>query len=314
MKQKALFVVGPTASGKTAASIELALRLNGEIVSADSMAIYRGMDIGTAKPSIEERCGIPHHMINCVDPNQPYSVSEYQQDAQRCMRDIWSRNKLPIICGGTGLYVNSLIFPLDFSTVQGNEIIRRKWEAFAAQHGNLVLHDELRKVDPKAAEQIHPNNVRRVVRALEIFECTGIPKSDQASMAQPFELPYEPILMGITLPREQLYRRCDLRVEQMLSSGLEEEVCTLLSAGLSPKAQSMQGIGYKEIAAELSGELSRSEAINLLKKNTRHLAKRQLTWFRANDKIHWFDVSGYESFTDLYQEMMRYSLGNSAHP
>lgn len=177
-----------------------------------------------------------------------------------------------------------------------------------------MLHDELRKVDPKAAEQIHPNNVRRVVRALEIFECTGIPKSDQASMAQPFELPYEPILMGITLPREQLYRRCDLRVEQMLSSGLEEEVCTLLSAGLSPKAQSMQGIGYKEIAAELSGELSRSEAIELLKKNTRHLAKRQLTWFRANDKIHWFDVSGYESFTDLYQEMMRYSLGNSAHP
>ena len=185
MKQKALFVVGPTASGKTAASIELALRLNGEIVSADSMAIYRGMDIGTAKPSIEERCGIPHHMINCVDPNQPYSVSEYQQDAQRCMRDIWSRNKLPIICGGTGLYVNSLIFPLDFSTVQGNEIIRRKWEAFAAQHGNLVLHDELRKVDPKAAEQIHPKKHRREHRAIQNKDTTRIPQSDQPSIAQP---------------------------------------------------------------------------------------------------------------------------------
>ena len=190
MKQKVYFVVGPTASGKTAAAVELAQQLDGEVVSADSMAIYRGMDIGTAKPTQQEMRGIPHHMLDCVDPARPYSVSEYKEDAQRCIADILSRGKAPIVCGGTGLYVNALIFPLDFTAVKSNEAIRAKWEAYAAEHGNEALHEQLRRVDAPSADVIHPNNVRRVIRALEIYECTGVAKSAQASLERPAELPY----------------------------------------------------------------------------------------------------------------------------
>lgn len=310
MKQKVYFVVGPTASGKTDAAVALAERLNGEIVSADSMSIYRRMNIGTAKPSPEEQRGVAHHMIDCVEPSQPYSVSEYKEDAQRWIEDILSRGHAPIVCGGTGLYVNALIYPLDFTSVKSDEKIRAKWESFAAEHGNEALHAQLRKVDEKSALEIHPNNVRRVVRALEIYECTGVAKSAQASMEQPFELPYEPIVMGITLDRAQLYARCDQRVEIMMRRGLQKEVEDLLEEGISPAAQSMQGIGYKELVRAVQGEISLSEAVELIKRNTRHLAKRQLTWFRANDKIRWFDVTDAENREKLYTQMEEYSLGN----
>jgi tRNA dimethylallyltransferase len=310
MKQKVLFVVGPTASGKTDAAVELALRLNGEVISADSMAIYDKMDIGTAKPTLEEQRGVVHHMIGCVDPQRPYSVSEYKDDALKCMESIWAKGKLPIVCGGTGLYINALIFPLDFTSVKSDEKIRAKWESYAAEHGNEALHARLREVDPSSAEQIHPNNVRRVVRALEIYECTGIAKSEQASLEKPFELPYEPVLMGITLDRKLLYERCDLRVDRMMERGLMEEVKSLLQGGLSPDAQSMQGIGYKEIVWALRGDMPLCEALELLKRNTRHLAKRQLTWFRANDKIRWFDATSAEDRAKLCDQMERYSLGN----
>lgn len=310
MKQKVYFVVGPTASGKTAAAVELALRLGGEVVSADSMAIYRGMDIGTAKPSPKEMCGITHHMLSCVDPAHPYSVSEYKEDALHCIEDILSRNKVPIVCGGTGLYVNALIYPLDFSSVRSNGTIRAKWEAYAAEHGNEALHEQLRRVDKASANAIHPNNVRRVIRALEIYECTGVAKSAQASLNHPKELPYEPIMMGITMERPALYARCDQRVEEMLRRGLCNEVDGLLRSGLSVEAQSMQGIGYKELAAALLGRISMEKAVELIRSNTRHLAKRQLTWFRANDKIRWFDASDPHERAKVCERMKVYSLGN----
>ena len=290
MKQKVYFVVGPTASGKTAAAVELAQQLDGEVVSADSMAIYRGMDIGTAKPTQQEMRGIPHHMLDCVDPARPYSVSEYKEDAQRCIADILSRGKAPIVCGGTGLYVNALIFPLDFTAVTSNEAIRAKWEDYA--------------------RTVHPNNVRRVIRALEIYECTGVAKSAQASLERPAELPYEPVLMGITMERAALYARCDKRVEEMLRRGLCGEVENLLRVGLSPDAQSMQGIGYKELAAAILGKTSMQQAEELIRRNTRHLAKRQLTWFRANDKIRWFDATNSQERAKLCERMTAYSLGN----
>lgn len=310
MKQKVYFVVGPTASGKTAAAVELAQQLDGEVVSADSMAIYRGMDIGTAKPTQREMRGIPHHMLDCVDPARPYSVSEYKEDAQRCIADILSRGKAPIVCGGTGLYVNALIFPLDFTAVKSNEAIRAKWEAYAAEHGNAALHEQLRRVDAPSADAIHPNNVRRVIRALEIYECTGVAKSAQASLERPAELPYEPVLMGITMERAALYARCDKRVEEMLRRGLCGEVENLLRGGLSPDAQSMQGIGYKELAAAILGKTSMQQAEELIRRNTRHLAKRQLTWFRANDKIRWFDATNLQERAKLCERMTAYSLGN----
>ena len=310
MKQKVYFVVGPTASGKTAAAVELAQQLDGEVVSADSMAIYRGMDIGTAKPTQQEMRGIPHHMLDCVDPARPYSVSEYKEDAQRCIADILSRGKAPIVCGGTGLYVNALIFPLDFTAVKSNEAIRAKWEAYAAEHGNEALHEQLRRVDAPSADAIHPNNVRRVIRALEIYECTGVAKSAQASLERPAELPYEPVLMGITMERAALYARCDKRVEEMLRRGLCGEVENLLRVGLSPDAQSMQGIGYKELAATILGKTSMQQAEELIRRNTRHLAKRQLTWFRANDKIRWFDATNSQERAKLCERMTAYSLGN----
>lgn len=310
MKQKVLFVVGPTASGKSDAAVELALRLNGEVISADSMAIYEKMDIGTAKPTPEEQRGVAHHMIDCVDPNRAYSVSEYKDDAQKCIEEIASRGKLPIVCGGTGLYINALTMPLDFTSVKSDERIRAKWEAYAAEHGNEALHEQLRAVDPVSAEQIHFNNVRRVVRALEIYECTGVAKSAQASLEKPFELPYEPILMGITLDRAELYRRCDLRVDRMMQKGLLDEVRELLDGGLSSDAQSMQGIGYKELVWALRGDVSMEEAVELLKRNTRHLAKRQMTWFRANDKIRWFEATNAQQREKLCDQMESYSLGN----
>jgi len=200
--------------------------------------------------------------------------------------------------------------PLDFTSVKSDERIRAKWEAYAEEHGNDALHEQLKAVDPVSAGQIHPNNVRRVVRALEIFECTGIAKSAQASLDKPFELPYEPILMGITLDRAELYRRCDLRVDRMMEKGLLREVQELLDSGLSPDAQSMQGIGYKELVWALRGDVTMEEAIELLKRNTRHLAKRQLTWFRANDKIRWFEATNAQQREKLCDQMEAYSLGN----
>lgn len=310
-KPKVIFVVGPTASGKTAVAIHLAKQCGGEVVSADSMAIYRGMDIGTAKPSVQEQNGIPHHMIDCVDPVRPYSVSEYKDDAQKCIQDILERGQQPIVCGGTGLYINALIYPLDFTEVKSDEGIRKKWEEYAADNGNEALHAQLRCVDAKSADEIHPNNVRRVVRALEIYECTGVAKSAQASLSQPFELPYDPVVIGIALPREQLYSRCDARVDAMMGSGLVQEVESLLQGGLPVDAQSMQGIGYKEIASALINKTSQQEAAELVKRNTRRLAKRQLTWFRANDKIRWFDATEFENSTLFYSQLAWYSLGNS---
>ena len=311
MKKRVIFIVGPTASGKTAAAIHLAKKLDGEVVSADSMAIYKGMDIGTAKPTREEMQGISHHMISCVDPRIPYSASEYKDDAERCIFDILNRGKVPIVCGGTGLYVNALIYPLDFTSAPSDEKIRAELTEFAEKYGNEALHRELEKVDPKSASELHPNNVRRVIRALEIYRLTGKTKSEQATMDKPFELPYTPVLMGITQERVKLYEKCDLRVKKMMEEGLLQEVRNLLANGLTPEMQSMQGIGYKELVKHINGELSLPEAVELMQKLTRHLAKRQLTWFRANPDILWFDCTKAENLPEIYDKMLTYSLGKN---
>ena len=312
MKPKLLFVVGPTASGKTDAAIELALRCGGEIVSADSVAIYRGMDIGSAKPSIEEMRGVPHHLLSFADPAVPYSVSEYKRDALRCIADILARGRQPIVCGGTGLYVNALLFPLDFGSAPADASVREKWNRFLAEKGPAALHAELKKVDPVSAAEIHENNTRRVVRALEIYECSGVPKSAQRAPDAPPDLPYEPVLAGLTRPRPSLYARCDARVDAMLRAGLVEEVRALRIGGLSDGTQSMQAIGYKEIAAYLRGETTLEEARENMQRNTRHLAKRQLTWFRALDKIRWFDLESYADPGAFFRDLAAYSLGNSS--
>lgn len=287
MKRKLIFVVGPTASGKTAAAIDLALRCGGEVVSADSVAIYRGMDVGSAKPSAQEMRGVPHHMLSCADPAVPYSVSEYKQDALRCIEAIFARGRQPIVCGGTGLYVNALLFPLDFTASPANEAVRRKWQAFCEENGAHALHEALRRVDPVSAGEIHENNVRRVIRALEIYECTGTPKSAQRSLDRKEDLPYEPVLAGVTWPRETLYARCDARVDAMLRAGLVEEVRALRAGGLADGAQSMQAIGYKEIAAALGGEVPLEQAVEEVKLRSRQYAKRQRTWFRREPSVRW---------------------------
>ena len=285
MKRKLIFVVGPTASGKTAAAIDLALRCGGEVVSADSVAIYRGMDVGSAKPSAQEMRGVPHHMLSCADPAVPYSVSEYKQDALRCIEAIFARGRQPIVCGGTGLYVNALLFPLDFTASPANEAVRRKWQAFCEENGAHALHEALRRVDPVSAGEIHENNVRRVIRALEIYECTGTPKSAQRSLDRKEDLPYEPVLAGVTWPRETLYARCDARVDAMVAAGLFDEVERVFAAGVSHTAA--QAIGYKEAAAALAGEITREEAVEAIKRESRRYAKRQLTWLRKRAGALW---------------------------
>ena len=283
---KLLVICGPTASGKTALGVALAQALNGEVVSADSMQIYRGMDIGTAKPTREEMGGIPHHMLDVADPAEDYSVARYVHDADACVRDILARGKLPIVVGGTGLYIDNLIAGRDFAPFTGSW--REKLQARARDEGLPALHEELRRIDPDRAERLHPNDEKRILRALEVWYETGetITAHDERTRSLPPK--YDALRVCLQFSRrEDMWERIDRRVDLMMEAGLEEEVRDLLTSGVPPTATAMQAIGYKEFAAALRGEEPITQAVAEVKLRSRQYAKRQLTWFRRTPDIRW---------------------------
>lgn len=288
-KQKLIVLIGPTAVGKTKLSIELAKRFNGEIISGDSMQIYRGMDIGTAKITTEEMEGIPHYLIDIKNPDESFSTAEFQELVRMKIAEISSRGKIPMIVGGTGLYIQSVIYDYQFTEVPSDPNFRSLLEKEAEEHGPEWLHEKLKDADPESASRIHPNNVRRVIRALEIVHCTGKTASELQENQSP-ELLYDTALIGLTMDREMLYNRINLRVDLMRRQGLLDEVKFFYEKGLRD-CQSIQAIGYKELYDYFDGEISLEEAIENLKQNSRRYAKRQLTWFRNKMNVEWFDMS-----------------------
>lgn len=303
--QKILVIVGPTAVGKTQYALKMAELLDGEIVSADSMQIYKYMNIGSAKPSIDELATVRHHLVDEVDPRVSWSVADYQKCAKKYIGDILKRGKLPIVSGGTGLYVNSLLYDMDFSIKPRQDEIREKLEQEAQLHGNEWVHDRLRHIDPDASDRIHPNNLKKVIRAIEVYETTGnsMPEFNQAFQKTD---DYEWILVGLKRYREELYDRINRRVDDLLTKGLIEEVQHLLSIGLTEDNISMKGIGYKEIIGYLNEEYDKDEAVRLVKRNTRRYAKRQLTWFNRYKEIKWFDLSNLQEPDQAVQSMISY--------
>ncbi|MFS0823524.1 tRNA (adenosine(37)-N6)-dimethylallyltransferase MiaA [Bacillus sp. 1P02SD] len=306
-KEKLVVLIGPTAVGKTKLSIELAKKLNAEIISGDSMQIYKGMDIGTAKISIDEMEGIPHHLIDIKEPHENFSVAEFQAAVRKLISDIHSRGKLPMIVGGTGLYIQSVIYDYQFTDDASNPEYRKTLEQQANDNGVDSLYQELKEIDPESAERIHPNNIRRVIRALEIFKSTGKTMTEYMK-EQKQELIYDVALVGLTMDRDKLYDRINDRVDLMIESGLLEEVSTFHSQGLR-ECQSIQAIGYKELYRYLEGLLSLEEAISELKQNTRRYAKRQLTWFRNKMDVKWFDMTGKNGFEEKFNEIYKYIAG-----
>jgi len=290
MKRTVLIVAGPTAVGKTEAAILIANRFSGEIISADSMQIYKYMDIGSAKPTPQERTQAVHHLVDAVDPSKPFSVAEYQPMAKAAIEDVFSREKLPIVSGGTGLYVNSLIYDMDFSAPPGCPDYRRELEELAKREGSGRLHQMLSEKDPAAAQRIHPNNEKKLIRALEILHRGQDRVKEFSESFQPMK-DYGVLLIGLNRPRPLLYDRIDRRVDLLMEAGLVEEVKRLLAMGLAEEHISMKGIGYKEIIDYLRGKYSLADAVSLIKKNTRHYAKRQLTWFRRYEGMQWFSLS-----------------------
>lgn len=289
MKEKLIVIVGPTAVGKTKTSIEIANRFNGEIISGDSMQIYKGMDIGTAKITKDEMDGIPHHLIDIKDPREPFSVAEFQDKAKRLISEISGRNKIPMIVGGTGLYIRSVTHDYDFTDVIGNETYRQELEEFAKTHGNDALHSKLKHVDIESYHKIHPNNVKRVIRALEIYKESGKTMTEYLS-EQDNEEPYEYVIIGLTMEREKLYERINQRVDHMIQDGLIDEVKRLYDQGIKD-CQSVLAIGYKELYEYFEGYCTLEESIETLKRNSRRYAKRQLTWFKNQMEIDWIDMT-----------------------
>ncbi|KDR95250.1 tRNA dimethylallyltransferase [Peptoclostridium litorale DSM 5388] len=300
-----IIIAGPTAVGKTDLSIKLAHKYNTSIISADSMQIYRHMDKGTAKPSIEEMDGVNHYMIDVVEPSEDFSVAEFCRLAEGYIEDIHSNGHIPIVAGGTGLYINSLLYDMDFSSSQSNEKLRKELRDFANEHGPEKLHEKLRAVSPENADNIHPNNVKRVIRALEIYYETGNEKKDFASAPKP-STKYDPILIVLNRDREHLYSRINKRVDIMMEDGLLDEVRQLLEMGCTQNMISMRGIGYKEIICHLEGLYFLEEAVEEVKLNSRRYAKRQLTWFRRYDFAKWFNIDEFDDYSALEKSVIDY--------
>ena len=274
---KVLVICGATASGKTSLAVSCAEKLNTEIISADSMLVYKGMDIGTAKPSMDEKRGVKHHLIDVIEPTASFSVSDYEKAALPLVEKLLAEGKTPVICGGTGFYIQSLLYKSQFGGVGANAEVREKYEGLAREYGVEYVHELLAKVDKESAEKLHANDVKRVIRALEIYEITGKPKSEQKDEQIPR---FDFTAVSIEYPRETLYERINLRVEQMFANGLLEEVQSLLRQGVTIDMQAMQGIGYKEVAEGLQNGWTQAEMIELIQKNTRNYAKRQQTFFK----------------------------------
>ncbi len=306
-KDNLFILIGPTAIGKTALSVELAKRINGEIISADSMQIYKYMNIGSAKITKEEMENIPHHLIDIIFPNEDFTVADFKNNAVKLIKDINSRGKLPIVAGGTGLYINSLVYNLNFTQVAPNEEIRVKLESLGDKHGNEYLHQELEKIDIESAEKISVNDRKRIIRAIEIFEITGKPISEHNKN---FRVPvedYNLVMIGLNMDRKELYNRINLRVDIMIEEGLVEEVNNLLKMGYNKELVSMQGIAYKEIIMYLECNISLEKSIKLIKQGSRNYAKRQLTWFRRDNRIKWVNVDKFSNLDDLSQYIIDYS-------
>lgn len=300
MKKKPLFIlVGPTAVGKTSLSIALAKSLNGEIISADSMQIYDYMDIGTAKITDEEKDGITHYLIDEVTPDIDFSVSDFQHKAKTYIGKILNEDKLPMVIGGTGLYINSLIYDLDFTSSVSNWNLRYEYEEKANAYGNKYIHDELKNVDPVSADRVHVNDTKRIIRALEVYYETGKPMSESYKDFRKPSNEFDIVMIGLRMDREKLYERINKRIDIMMEQGLIEEVKSLLDKGYSEDLTSMQGIGYKEIISYLKGECSLEETVEILKRQSRRYAKRQLTWFRKEERIHWIDVDEFDSIDEI---------------
>ena len=290
-KKPLIVLTGPTAVGKTALSIQLAKRIGGEIISADSMQVYRHMDIGTAKIRLEEMDGVPHHLIDILEPTEDFNVVRFQALARAAAEDIYSRGKIPIVAGGTGFYIQALLNDIDFTQIDENTQFREEMERLAAEQGAEVLHERLRAVDPESAEAIHANNVKRVIRALEYYQQTGQKISEHNEAEREKESAYNSAYFVLTDDRKILYDRIDKRVDLMMQEGLLEEVNALRLRGLKRESVAMQGLGYKELFGYFEGEYPLEEAVRIIKRDTRHFAKRQLTWFRRERDVIWLDKS-----------------------
>lgn len=308
MKNKILIIAGPTAVGKTSLSIKLAKELNGEIVSTDSMQIYKYMDIGSAKITKDEMEGIPHHMIDIINPSSSFSVAEYKEIATKCIEDIISRNKLPILVGGTGLYINALTCNMNFTEADSDEEYRKELEKLADENGNEFIHNMLKDIDPTSYKEIHFNNRKRVIRALEVYKLTNKPFSSFNSGDDFYNGPYDTRYYVINMDRTKLYDRINLRVDIMIKNGLIDECIKLKEMGHTSLMQSMQGIGYKEIFYYLDNKISYSEAIEMIKQGSRNYAKRQLTWFRRDPRAIFLnkdDMTEEEIFERIVRDLRK---------
>ena len=304
MKQPLIVLTGPTAVGKTSLSISLAKAVNGEIISADSMQVYKKMDIGSAKIRSEEMQGIPPYLVDVLEPEEEFHIVKFQQMAKKAMEDIYSRGKIPILVGGTGFYIQAVTKDIDFTEAQQENDYRKELEALAEEKGGEHLHEMLRKVDPVSADAIHAHNVKRVIRALEFYHQNGSPISAHNEEQKQHESPYNLAYFVLNMPRELLYERIDLRVDQMMKEGLLEEVSRLKKEGCHRGMVSMQGLGYKEILAYLDGEYPLEEAVRVLKRDTRHFAKRQLTWFRREQELTWVNKDQFSYQEDQILDYM----------
>lgn len=304
-KQPLIILTGPTAAGKTKLSIELAKSVNGEIISADSMQVYKYMDIGSAKIKQKEMEGIKHYLVDILEPTQDFNVVLFQKYAKEAMEQIYAKGKIPILVGGTGFYIQSVLYDIDFTENDEDTQLRRELEELARQKGAQYLHMVLQECDPKSAEMIHANNVKRVIRAIEFYRQTGNPISEHNEQERGKKSAYDSHYFVLTDVRDRLYANIDRRVDQMLEEGLVEEVKKLMEMGCKRESTAMQGLGYKEIIAYLLGEITLDEAVYLIKRDTRHFAKRQLTWFRREKDVIWVEK---DQFAYDDEKMLQYMI------
>lgn len=295
MKQPLIVLTGPTAVGKTALSIELAKALNGEVISADSMQVYRHMDIGSAKITKEEMDGVPHHLIDVLEPWEEFNVTRFQSMAKEAMKGIYSRGHVPIVTGGTGFYIQALAYDIDFTENEDHSGLRAELEQLAEEKGEVFLHQMLAEIDPESAEAIHANNAKRVIRAIEYYRLTGEKISEHNKREREKQSPYDLYYYVLNRDRKTLYERIDQRVDIMMEQGLPDEVNCLKAMGCTRDMVAMQGLGYKEMLDYLDGKISLEEAVYIIKRDTRHFAKRQLTWFKREKEVRFIEIEQFEA-------------------
>ena len=311
MKEEVIAIVGPTAVGKTRLSLELAQEFEAEIISGDSMQVYRGLDIGTAKVEAKIRDEVPHHLIDIAEPEEEFSVADFQKEADKLIPEIHNRNKIPMIVGGTGLYIKALIEGFIFPETEADWDLRNRLEAEAEAKGTEAVHNKLAEIDPELADKLHPNDLRRVIRGIEVYQQTGNTITHYKKLAKKRPPRYDATIIGLYRDREILYNRINKRVEQMMEEGLLEEVKSLYEQGYDKDTPAMEGLGYKELLSYFAGEYDLEEAVRLIKRNTRHFAKRQLTWFKKNDEIHWFDMErDFVTIENEVKEVIRNAVDN----